>query len=62
MKQGQVLLMSNVTKQAYIQGIDDDFMLAFIITLIGLIPAIMLRTKKQKEDHSEPVVVHEIID
>jgi len=62
LKQGQVLLMSNVTKQAYIQGIDDDFLLAFIITIIGLIPAILLRTKKQKDDHLEPVVVHEIID
>ena len=47
-RQGQSLLMSNLNKQAYIQGIDDDFLLAGIITLIGGIPIIFLHTKKSK--------------
>ncbi len=47
-RQSQVLLLSNLNKQAYIQGIDDDFLLAGIITLIGGIPIIFLRTKKTK--------------
>jgi len=47
-RQSQILLLSNLNKQAYIQGIDDDFLLAGIITLIGGIPIIFLRTKKTK--------------
>jgi MFS transporter, DHA2 family, multidrug resistance protein len=47
-RQSQALLMSNLSKQAYIQGINDDFLLAGLITLIGGIPIIFLRTKKSK--------------
>jgi DHA2 family multidrug resistance protein len=47
-KQSQALLMSNLTKQAYIQGVNDDFLLAGIVTLIGGIPIFFLRTKKTK--------------
>jgi DHA2 family multidrug resistance protein len=47
-RQSQALLLSNLNKQAYIQGIDDDFLLAGIITLIGGIPIIFLHTKKLK--------------
>jgi DHA2 family multidrug resistance protein len=47
-KQSQYLLLSNLNKQAYIQGIDDDFLLAGLITLIGGIPIIFLHTKKSK--------------
>ncbi len=47
-RQGQALLYSNLTKQAYIQGINDDFLLAGVITLIGGIPILFLRNKKRK--------------
>jgi MFS transporter, DHA2 family, multidrug resistance protein len=47
-RQSQAILLSNLSKQAYIQGIDDDFLLAGIITLIGGIPIIFLHTKKTK--------------
>lgn len=47
-RQSQALLLSNLNKQAYIQGIDDDFLLAGIITLMGGIPIIFLHTKKLK--------------
>jgi DHA2 family multidrug resistance protein len=46
--------MSNLSKQAYIQGIDDDFLLAGLITLIGGIPIIFLHTKKSKHTHNIP--------
>lgn len=49
-RQSQALLMSNLSKQAYIQGIDDDFLLAGIITLIGGIPIIFLKTKKSNKN------------
>lgn len=47
-RQSQALLMSNLGKQAYVQGVNDDFLLAGIITLIGGIPIIFLHTKKIK--------------
>jgi DHA2 family multidrug resistance protein len=49
--QGQAILLSNLNKQAYIQGINDDFFLAGIITLIGGIPILFLRTKKSKTEN-----------
>lgn len=48
-QQGQVLLLSHVTKQAYIQGVDDDFMLAAVVTLLGGIPVLWLRKRKKNE-------------
>ncbi len=44
----QILLLSNLNKQSYIQGINDDFLLAGIITLIGGIPIFFLNTKKTR--------------
>jgi len=47
-RQSQALLLSNLNKQAYIQGINDDFLLAGLITLAGGIPIFFLHTKKSK--------------
>jgi DHA2 family multidrug resistance protein len=47
-RMSQALLLSNLNKQAYIQGIDDDFLLAGLITLLGGIPIVFLHTKKNK--------------
>jgi DHA2 family multidrug resistance protein len=46
----QRLIISNLNKQAYIQGISDDFLLASLITLIGGIPIIFMHTKKSKTE------------
>lgn len=48
-RQGQALLFSNLSRQAYVEAINDDFLLAGIITLIGGIPVIFLHTKKLKQ-------------
>ena len=48
-KQGRYVLLSNVNKQAFIQGVDDDFLLAAVVTIIGGIPVVLLRTTKKKE-------------
>lgn len=48
-KQGQSLLFSHLNKQAYIQGIDDDFLVAALITFIGALPIIFLHSKKKKK-------------
>jgi len=48
----QYLMLSNLNKQAYIQGINDDFFVACIITFLGGIPIIFLHTKKTKIKHN----------
>jgi len=47
MKQGQSLLMQHANVQAYIQGIDDDFLLAALISIVGLIPIMAFKSKKK---------------
>jgi DHA2 family multidrug resistance protein len=47
-RQAQSMVMTNLTKQAYVEGINDDFLLAGFITLIGGIPVFFLHTKKSK--------------
>jgi len=48
LKQAQYILQSNITKQAFIQSIDDDFRLAAIITLLSAIPVFFLKGSKRK--------------
>ncbi len=49
--QGLALLYSNINIQAFIQGINDDFLIAAIITIIGIIPVLWLR-RNNKHSHS----------
>lgn len=56
LKQSQSLIMSSVGTQAFIQGVDDDFLLAAGITLIGFIPIILMRSKKNKVKQLEKPV------
>ncbi len=55
-KYSQTAILSNISKQAYIEGINDDFLLAGVITLLGGIPIIFMRTKKTK---TVKIKVHE---
>jgi DHA2 family multidrug resistance protein len=48
-KLSQTAILTNLSKQAYVQGINDDFLIAGIITLIGGIPIFFLHTKKSKK-------------
>ncbi len=48
-RQGQYLLLSNINNQAYIEGINDDFMVASIVTAIGILPVFFFHTKKKKK-------------
>lgn len=52
-KQGQMIVIANVNKQAYIQGIDDDFFIAALITILGTIPIIFLIGKKKNKPQKE---------
>jgi DHA2 family multidrug resistance protein len=47
-KQSQYLILNNIGTQAYIQGINDDFLFASVVTLIGGIPVLFLHTRKRK--------------
>jgi DHA2 family multidrug resistance protein len=62
MKQGQSILMSNVSSQAFISGVDDDFLIAALITTIGFVPILLMRTKKKGANLNEPKVHLEIIE
>jgi DHA2 family multidrug resistance protein len=42
-RQSQSILMSNVARQSFVQAIDDDFLLAALITLLSAAPVIFLK-------------------
>ena len=52
-KLAPMLVVSDVTKQAYISGIDDDFLVAACFTIIGAIPIFLLRSKKKEKKKSK---------
>ena len=59
-KQGQALIIGNVSQQAFIEGIDDDFLIAAYITLLGGIPIFLLANKRrQKKKELENPAVYE---
>jgi len=45
-QQGSYLLMSHLNRQAFVQAISDDFLIATVFTLISVIPVFFLRVKK----------------
>jgi DHA2 family multidrug resistance protein len=57
-KQGQSVLMSHVSSQAFIQGINDDFLIAAGITSLCFIPIILMHEKKKKQAVTKETVVH----
>jgi len=48
MRQGQSELFSNISSQAFISGVNDDFLIASFITMLGFIPVFLMRTKNNK--------------
>jgi DHA2 family multidrug resistance protein len=57
-RQGQSILMSHVARQSFVQAIDDDFLLAALITLVSAVPVIFLKIGlrgKGKISGTEPV-------
>ncbi len=49
-------ITSNLSKQSYIEGINDDFLLAGIITILGGIPILFMHTKKSA---TKKIPIHE---
>jgi DHA2 family multidrug resistance protein len=53
-RQSQSILMSHVTRQSFVQAIDDDFLLAAVITLVSAVPVIFLKIgRKGKGKYSD---------
>ncbi|MEI8048724.1 MAG: DHA2 family efflux MFS transporter permease subunit [Bacteroidota bacterium] len=46
--QSRAILMSNLSKQAFIQGVNDDFLLAAVFSFISIIPVFLLKGRKKK--------------
>lgn len=53
MVQAKSVIIGHVSSEAFIQGIDDDFLVAAIITLIGGIPVFWLHTRKKLESKNK---------
>ena len=49
-QQGKILIMSYINRQAFVQAISDDFLLAAIITLISAIPVFFLKIQKRNKE------------
>jgi MFS transporter, DHA2 family, multidrug resistance protein len=48
-QQGRFLIMSNISRQAFVQAVCDDFLIAAIITLISAIPVFFLKINKNNQ-------------
>jgi len=48
LRQSQAIVASHVGTQAFIDGVNDDFLIACTITILGLIPIILMKWKKRK--------------
>lgn len=49
LKQSQSIIMQHVSLQSFIQGVNDDFIVAACITAISFIPIILMRSKKKQQ-------------
>ena len=47
MRQSQMIVSSHVNTQAFIDGINDDFWIACCITILGSIPVLLMRSRRQ---------------
>ena len=45
----QLAVGNQISTEAFIKGVNDDFLIAAVITLLGIIPVIWLRTKRKKD-------------
>jgi DHA2 family multidrug resistance protein len=56
-KQSQSLISAQVSKEAFVQAVDDDFLIAGFITILGGIPVLWLHRKKKGKPQAEPIPV-----
>ncbi len=46
----QAAVMTQVNKEAYIEAVDDDFLIAGVITLVAIFPVLLLHSGRKKEE------------
>jgi len=51
---GKMLIQSQLNKEAFIQSIDDNFLIAALITLVGALPVFWLHIKKKQQGKPAP--------
>jgi hypothetical protein len=44
----KAVVISHVMQQSLVQAVCDDFLIAAAITIVGIFPILLLRTRKQK--------------
>jgi len=44
----KAMVVSHVMQQSFVQAVCDDFLIAAIISIVGVVPIFLLRTRKQK--------------
>jgi DHA2 family multidrug resistance protein len=44
----KAMVVSHVMQQSFVQAVCDDFLIAAVITIVGVFPILILRTRKQK--------------
>jgi MFS transporter, DHA2 family, multidrug resistance protein len=49
-QQGKIIILSHINRQAFVQAISDDFLIAAVITLVSAIPVFFLRIKKNNKE------------
>jgi len=50
----QALIGMHIGREAFVQSVNDDFFLAAVITLVGAIPILFLRSHKQQAGQTMP--------
>jgi DHA2 family multidrug resistance protein len=56
LQRAQALLLSHVTKQAFVQAVCDDFLIAAVISIAGVLPILILKSKKRKKADQMPAM------
>jgi MFS transporter, DHA2 family, multidrug resistance protein len=58
---GKSILFSHISKQAFVEGINDDFLIACLFTVLCMVPVFFLKNKKKALSGSQikPPVSHE---
>ena len=51
----RALLASHIAKQAFVQAVCDDFLIAAIISIAGVLPILILKSRKRKKKGPMPM-------
>lgn len=58
-KQSQSVLMSHINTQAFVEGVNDDFIIAASITALCILPVFIMKNKRKKASAAHPTAQSE---